>query len=126
MRASSGAWLGEVVEDDVAELLGASVSLGVAGGRGNDGRRRQLPPGMRGTVHRRGRARERVRGGRGGCMACAEASRAAGTQAGRELVWRAKRTRASGTRHVRLVGGRRRLAQASGLGRAGPGQVSAR
>ena len=35
-------------------------------------------------------------------MACAEASRAAGTQAGRELAWRAERTRASGTCPVRL------------------------
>ena len=41
-RASGGTWLGEEVEDEVAELLGASVRHGVAGGRGGARRRRRL------------------------------------------------------------------------------------
>ena len=52
-----------------------------------------------GERQRRGERSRESEGGRGGCVACAEASRAAGTQAGRELAWRAECT----TRRARAL-----------------------
>ena len=107
-RASRGAWLDGEVAGDVAELLGAAVGRGVAGGHGGEQRRRRL---VRWCSRERekgeGMSTAESEGSRGGCVATRQG---VAEQAGRQEV--AGRMAACGERMlgVLLARWRRRLA----------------